>query len=128
MPTIAKKRLSRKKFKKHLFSSFQKTKPTETGGSVFAERTGKAKKTKFKLDLIEIVGCFSDGHGKYDSNLVSFKKNLYKLTFFKVRRGLCKSIGSPNDMAITPIKPVAIKNAITKKIVPNVRQTHTIHS
>ena len=38
MPSIAKKRLLRKKFKKHLLSSFQKTKSTQTSGSVFADR------------------------------------------------------------------------------------------
>ena len=38
MPNIAKKRLLRKKYQKHLFSSFQKTKTTQTNGSVFAER------------------------------------------------------------------------------------------
>ena len=43
MPSIAKKRLSRKKFKKQLFSSFQKTKTTQTSGSVFAERIEKVK-------------------------------------------------------------------------------------
>ena len=47
MPSIAKKRLFRKKYKKHLFSSFQKTKTTQTSGSVFAERIKKVKKTKF---------------------------------------------------------------------------------
>ena len=73
MMSIAKKRLLRKKYKKHLFSSFQKTKLTQTCGSVFAERIEKVKKTKFELDLIKIVDCFSDGHGNYDSNLVSFK-------------------------------------------------------
>ena len=72
-PSIAKKRLLRKKYKKHLFSSFQKTKSTQTGGSVFAERIEEVRKTKFELDLIKIVDCFLDGHGKYDSNLVSFK-------------------------------------------------------
>ena len=73
MPSIAKKKLLRKKFKKHLFSSFQKTKTTQTSGSVFAERMEKVKKTKFELELIEIVDCFLDGHGNYDSNLVSFR-------------------------------------------------------
>ena len=71
--SIAKKRLLRKKYKKHLFSSFQKTKSTQTGGSVFAERIENVKKTKFELDLIKIVDCFLNGHGNYDSNLVSFK-------------------------------------------------------
>ena len=73
MPSIAKKRLLRKKFKKLFFSSFQKTKPTQTSGSVFAERIEKVKKTKFELELIKIVDCFLDDHGKYDTNLVSFK-------------------------------------------------------
>ena len=67
------KRLLRKKYKKHLFSSFQKSKTTQTSGSVFAERIEKVIKTKFELDLIKIVDCFLDGHGNYDSNLVSFK-------------------------------------------------------
>ena len=73
MPSIAKKRLLRKKYKKHLFSSFQKTKTTQTGGSVFADRIEHVKKTKFELDSIKIVDCFLDGHGNFDSNLVSFK-------------------------------------------------------
>ena len=72
-PSIAKKRLLRKKYKKHLFSSFQKTKTTQTSGSVFAERIEKVKKTKFKLELIKVVDCFFAGHGNFDSNLVSFK-------------------------------------------------------
>ena len=73
MQSIAKKKLLRRKYKKHLFSSFQKTKTTQTSGSVFAERIKKVKKTKFELDLIKIVDCFLDGRGNYDSNLVSFK-------------------------------------------------------
>ena len=73
MPSIAKKRLLSKKYKKHLFSSFQKTKTTQTSGSVFAERIEKVKKTKFEFELIKIVDCFLDGHGNFDSNLVSFK-------------------------------------------------------
>ena len=73
MPSFAKKRLLRKKYKKHFFSSFQKTKTTQTSGSVFAERIEKVKKTKFELDLIKIVDCFLNGHGSYDSNFVSFK-------------------------------------------------------
>ena len=48
MPIIAKKRLLRKNFKKHLFSSFQKTKTTQTSGSVFPERIEKVKKTNFE--------------------------------------------------------------------------------
>ena len=73
MPSIAKKRLLRKKYKKHLFSSFQKTKTMQTSGSVFAERVGKVKKTKLEFELIKIVDCFLDGLGNFDSNFVSSK-------------------------------------------------------
>ena len=54
MPSIAKKRLSRKNLQKHLFSSSRKTKTTQTSRSVFAERFEKIKKTKFGLELIKI--------------------------------------------------------------------------
>ena len=126
MLSIAKKRLLRKKYKKLFFSSFQKTKATQTSGSVFAERIEKVKKTKFELDLFKIVDCFLDGHGNYDSVLVSFKINA---RFFEIQRDLYISIGSANDIFITPIKnPRLIKKALRKKIVANVRQTHTKHS
>ena len=73
MPSMAKNRLLRKKYKKHLLSSIQKTKPTQTSGSVFAVRIEQVKKTKVELELIKIVDCFLDGHAYYTSNLVSFK-------------------------------------------------------
>ena len=72
-PSIAKKRLVRKKYKKHLFSSFQKTKTTHTSGSVFVERIEKVEKTKFEFELIKTVDCFLDGYGNFDNHLVSFK-------------------------------------------------------
>ena len=73
MPSIAKKRLLRKKYKKHLLRSFQKTKSTQTSGSVFADRFGQVKKTKFDIELIKIVDCFVYRHGNYTSILVFFK-------------------------------------------------------
>ena len=73
MPSITKKRLLRKKYIKHLLGSFQKTKTRQTKGSMFAERIEKVKKTKFEFELIKIVDCFLDGHGNFDSNLVSLK-------------------------------------------------------
>ena len=83
MPSIAKKRLLRKKFKKLLFSSVQKTKRTQTSGWVFAERIGKVKKTKLELDLIKIENCFFDDHGNYNSNLISLRtKSLNQTTCF----------------------------------------------
>ena len=72
-PSNAKKRLLRKKYKKHFFSSFQMTKTTQTSGSVFAERIEKVKKTQYEFELIKIVDSFLDGHGNFDSNLVFFK-------------------------------------------------------
>ena len=48
MPSIPKKRLLRKKYKKHLLSSFQKSKSTQTSGSVFADRNEQNRKTKFE--------------------------------------------------------------------------------
>ena len=47
---IAKNRLLRKR--KHLLSSFQKTKSTQTSGSVFAERVEQVKKTTYELEFI----------------------------------------------------------------------------
>ena len=73
MPSIAKKRLLQKKFKKHLFSSFQKTKTTQTSRSEFAERVEQVTKTKLDLELIKLLDVFVDGPGKYDFNLVSFR-------------------------------------------------------
>ena len=73
MPSIAKKKHFRKKFKKRLFGSFQKTKTTQISGSMFAERIEKVKKTKFELELMKLVDCFLNGHGNYDSNSVSFR-------------------------------------------------------
>ena len=80
LPSIAKKRLLRKKYKKHLLSSFQKTKSTQTSGSVFAERMEQVKKTKFELEVTKTVDCRLDGHDNYTSNLVSFKIK----TFWKI--------------------------------------------
>ena len=48
IPSIAKKRLLRKKYKKHLLSPFRKTKSTQTRGSVFADRIEQVRKTKFE--------------------------------------------------------------------------------
>ena len=73
LPSIAKKRLLRKKYKNHLMSSLQATKSTQTMGSLFAERIRSIKKTKYEGELIKIVDCFLDGYGNYDSNLVSFR-------------------------------------------------------
>ena len=73
MPSIAKKRLLRKKYKKRLLSSLQETKSTQTSEPVFADRIEQVKKTKFELELMKILDCFLDGPGNYTSKLVSLK-------------------------------------------------------
>ena len=89
MPSIAKKRLLRKRYRKHLLSSFQKTKSTQTSGSVFADRNEQVKKTKFELELIKIVDCFLDGHGNFTSNLVSFQIKFVYTDHFLNSKQIC---------------------------------------
>ena len=81
MASIAKKTLE-EKVQKTLLSSFQKVKSKQTSGSVSADRIEQVVKTKFELELTKTVDCFLDGQGNYTSKLVSFKKNLCKLTIF----------------------------------------------
>ena len=79
MPSIAKKRILRKNYRKLSLSSIQKTKSTQTSGSVFADRIEQVEKTKFELELIKIAYCFLDCHGNYSIDLVSFKKKSFYL-------------------------------------------------
>ena len=59
MPRIAKKRLVRKKYEKHLLRSFQRIKPMQTRGSIFADRFDQVIQTKFELELIKKFRLFS---------------------------------------------------------------------
>ena len=97
---------------------------------MFAETIERVKNTKFEFELIKIVDCFLHGLGNFDSNLVSFKIKSLKNRHFLNSKEICiKSIGSAKDIVNTPNKnPSAIKNAITKRIVLFVRQTHATHS
>ena len=86
MPSIAKKKLLRNKYENYLLSYFQKTKSTQTSGSVFADRIEQVKKTKFELKLIKIVDCFLYGHSNYTNKIVSFKiKSLYTNHLLKAK-------------------------------------------
>ena len=73
MPSVAKRSPWEKSLNNILWVLSKKNKSTQTNGSVFAEKIEQAKKTKFEWELIKIVDCFLDGHGSYESNLVSFK-------------------------------------------------------
>ena len=74
MPSIAKKSLLRKL---HLLNSFQKSKLTQTSGLVFADRFEQIKMTNFELELLKILHCFLDGHGKFICNLVFLKRKYF---------------------------------------------------
>ena len=73
IPSITKWTFVEKVRKKQFLNSFQHTKPTQTSGSVFADRAEQVKKSKFELEPIKTVNCLIDSHGNYASNLVSFK-------------------------------------------------------
>ena len=82
MPSIAKKKLLRKKNKIAFVELYPKTTSTKISGAVFAYRIEQFEKTKFELDVINFLNCFLDGHGNFTRNLVSLKKNVCELTFF----------------------------------------------
>ena len=75
MPSIAEKRLLRKKYKKHWLSSVQKTNSGQTTVSVFTKRVEVVEWTKFELNLLKIIGCSLKSHGNDDSNLLSLRMN-----------------------------------------------------
>ena len=74
IPSITKKRLLMKKFKKPLLGSFQQSKSTQISRAVCADRIEQVKMTKFELELINYKDCFNDDHGIFTTNLVSFQK------------------------------------------------------
>ena len=67
LPSVAKKRLLRKKFKRHYLSSAQKLASTQTLGSAFLERIQKVQNSKYETDLLKFVDCFIDGFGTANS-------------------------------------------------------------
>ena len=72
MPSIAKERLIRKKFKRHYLCSNQKLASTQTLGSAFLDRIRKIQSSKYEPDLFKIIDCFIDCHGSVHSDYVSF--------------------------------------------------------
>ena len=64
MPSIVKKRLLRKKFKKHMLTSVQRSISVQTNVSVFVERVESVgRKTEFDPELMKIIDCFLAGYG-----------------------------------------------------------------
>ena len=62
MPSIAKKLLIRKKFKRHFLSSNQKLAFTQTHGSAFLDRIQNVQSSKYGNDLLNEISCFIDGY------------------------------------------------------------------
>ena len=76
MPSVAKKSFLRKEYRKQLLSSLQNTKPTQTKGSILAERIEQVTKPKYELKLMKIVDYFLHGYGIYKCILVIFIEKL----------------------------------------------------
>ena len=70
VPSISKKRLSRKKFKRHLLRAEQRNASTQTLGSSFLDRVHSLRNSKYESELIKIVDCLLDGHGIIDNPLL----------------------------------------------------------
>ena len=75
LPSVAKKRLLRKKFKRHYLSSAQKLASTQTLGSDFLERIRKVQNLKYETELMKIVDCLIDGYGTVNSERINFSIN-----------------------------------------------------
>ena len=69
---------------KTLIELLQKTKSTQTSGSVFAEKIEKVKKAKFELEITKMRDCLLDGYDTLSSILVTFEnKTLSALHFLR---------------------------------------------
>ena len=71
MPSIAKKKLLRKQYRKHFLSSLLKTKSPQTSRSVFEKKIEHVKKTTYELELGKSLDCFLDGNVRYTSKSVT---------------------------------------------------------
>ena len=87
MPSIAKKRLLRKKYRKHLLTFFQKTKLTQTSQSLQTDLNKLT--TKLQLKLMKSVDWSLDGHGNYTSNSVNFRIQSLKTNHFLNSKEIC---------------------------------------
>ena len=73
LPSVSKKRLSRKKFKRHLLRTEQRNASTQTLRSSFFDRNQSLKNSKYKSELIKIVDCLLGGHGTIDNPMLYFE-------------------------------------------------------
>ena len=73
LPSVSKKRLGRKKFKRYLLRAEQRNASTQTLGSSYFDRVQKIKNSKYESELIKIVDCLLDGHGIIDNPMLYFE-------------------------------------------------------
>ena len=74
-PSVSRKRLVRKKFKKLYLNSNQKLASTQTLGSLFLDRDQKVQSSKSESNLLKIIDSFIDGYGSVISERVNFSIN-----------------------------------------------------
>ena len=72
-PSVSRKRLVRKNFKKHYLSSNQKLASMQTLGSAFSDRILKVQSSKYESDLFKKIDCLIDG--SVNSERVNFSIN-----------------------------------------------------
>ena len=82
MPSLAKKRLLRKKKQKNFCSAPFKRQKQRRPVVQCLQKELKKLETQFKFELIKIVDCFLDGHGSFIVIYYLLKLNLCKLTLF----------------------------------------------
>ena len=70
LPSVYKKRLSRKMFKRHLLRAAQKNASTQSLRSSFFDRIQTFKNSKYESELIKIVDCLLDGRGIIDNPIL----------------------------------------------------------
>ena len=70
LPSVYKKRLSRKIIKRHLLRAAQKNASTQSLRSSLFDRIQTFKNSKYESELIKIVDCLLDGRGIIDNPIL----------------------------------------------------------
>ena len=73
LPSVSKKRLSRRKFTRHLLRAEQRNASTQTLRSSSFDRIQSLKNSKYESELIKIIDCLLDGHGIIDNPMLYFE-------------------------------------------------------
>ena len=105
MPSVAKKRLLRKKFKRHYLCSNLKLASIQTIGSAFLERVRQVQNSKYENDLLKIIDCFSDGYGFVNSDHVNF--SMKKLSIIHLFSLICLRNYQKLPKKVTVVKKFA---------------------